>query len=165
MVVVAPGVGAFVVALTSDALPAFVPVRSWACGPCMRLGEPLFRCQLRQLSRRLEWCTVSEASEAALAAPGTCSMQHPAFELLRIPLPRTRVNKGMKKKGRDSRHPSRSSESAPANQRRLGRGYPLPVSHKLYDVWRIGQVTPVRAIGVHNPDVIVLREGYLASVG
>src|SRR5215212_10174339 len=54
----------------------------------MGLREPLFRCQLRQLSRRLEWCTVSEASEAALAAPGTCSMQHPAFELLRIPLPR-----------------------------------------------------------------------------
>ena len=42
MVVGAPGVGAFVVALTSDALPAFVPVRSWAYGPCMGLGEPLF---------------------------------------------------------------------------------------------------------------------------
>jgi Asp/Glu/hydantoin racemase len=42
MVVGAPGVDAFVVALTSDALPAFVPVRSWAYGPCMGLGEPLF---------------------------------------------------------------------------------------------------------------------------
>src|SRR5215203_618609 len=41
------------------------------------------------------------APEATLAAPGGRSMQDPASELLRIPLPRTRVNKGKKKrKGR-----------------------------------------------------------------
>ncbi len=41
--------------VNADALPAFVPFRSRDWGPCMRLGEPLFRFQLRQLSRRLEF--------------------------------------------------------------------------------------------------------------
>jgi hypothetical protein len=53
MVVGAPGVGFFRGVNVNAAMP-YVPVRSRDYGPCMRLAEPLFRCQLRQLSRRLE---------------------------------------------------------------------------------------------------------------
>src|SRR5215213_8690169 len=45
------------------------------------------------------------ASEATLAAPGGRSMQDPASELPRIPLPRTRVNRGT---SRPSIHPTGS---------------------------------------------------------
>ena len=56
--------------VNAEALRASKTVLSRGYGQCKGLGEPLFRCQLRQLSRRLESQVYSgPACQAAATGP------------------------------------------------------------------------------------------------